>query len=267
MKEQNTVPLHNRQQRIAKLLVDSGECSVDAIAEQFGVSEMTIRRDLQSLTRAGRVIRTHGGAAPAERVTFEFQFLERTRMNQKAKESIAATAASLVEDGQSVLLDSGTTTLALAHRLKVKKNLTVITTSLPIASALQYSEDVQVLLLGGFLQRGSPDLLGAMTEANLEVLHADLAFIGADGIDRNGNVYNASLSVGRMLGKMADSTEHVYVVADRTKLGKTALMRFGNLANWEGLVTDADMNVEEAVALQRAGVNLIERPNKGESKL
>jgi DeoR/GlpR family transcriptional regulator of sugar metabolism len=264
--KQKSVPLHDRQTQIAELLATHGECRVEALAERFGVSEMTIRRDLQALNRVGRVIRTHGGAAPADRVTFEFKFLEKTRSNQEAKEAIAARAASIVEDGQSVLLDSGTTTLPIARRLRARKNLTVITTSLPIASLLQYSEHVQVLLLGGYLQRGSPDLIGAMTEANLEVLRADVAFIGADAIDRNANVYNHSLEVGRMLSKMAESAKRVFVVADRSKFGQTALMRFGNLAEWDGFITDAGVDTESAAALKRAGVNLIEASPIGNGK-
>lgn len=250
-----------RRSRISELLNQRGECSVEHLARRVGVSTMTIRRDLQALAAAGRVIRTHGGATPAERIAFEFQFLERSRKNRRAKWAIAAAAAELVDDGQSVLLDSGTTTLALAERLKTKKSLTVITTSLPIASALQFCERIEVLLLGGFVRRDSPDLTGALTEANVERLRADVAFIGADGVDRRGNIYNASLPVGRLLGKMASSANRVYVVADSSKIGASALMRFGSIAKWDGLITDAGVERATAAALRRAGVNLIKASN------
>jgi DeoR/GlpR family transcriptional regulator of sugar metabolism len=248
---------HARQTRIAELLAARGECSVEFLAARLGVSGMTVRRDLQAMADAGKVIRTHGGATLGERVTFEFQFLARTRENRAAKEAIAAAAAALVKDGQSVMLDSGTTTLALAHRLTGRKGLTVITTSLPIASKLQFCEQVQVLLLGGLVQRGAPDLAGALTESNLESLHADIAFIGADGIDAKGNVYNNSLAVGRMLGKMAASADRVYAVADSSKIGRTALRRFGNVAEWNGLITDSGLSKTLSAALKRTGVRII----------
>lgn len=244
------------------MLEARGECSVDELAAAFGVSGMTIRRDLQELADHGKVLRTHGGATMAERISFEFDFLRRAKQNEAAKLAIAATAAALVEDGQSVLLDSGTTTLALSRQLRGKKGLTVITTSLPIASQLQYSPEIAVLLLGGYLRAGSPDLAGAMTEANLETLHADVAFVGADGIDAKGNVYNQSPEVARMLTKMAAAASRVYVVADHAKLGQPALWRFGQLRQWAGLITDAEADRKFLAALQKLGVEVIKARKK-----
>jgi len=244
------------------MLGTRGECSVEELAGVLGVSGMTIRRDLQTLAEAGKVIRTHGGAAMAERISFEFDFLKRVKEHEAAKAVIGAAAAALVEDGQSVLLDSGTTTLALLRHLKGKKGLTVITTSLPIASQLQYGQEIAVLLLGGYLRAGSPDLAGALTEANLETLHADVAFIGADGIDARGAVYNQSPEVARMLTKMAEAAGRVYVVADHSKLGRTALWRFGHLKDWAGLVTDAGADRSFLASLQKSGIHIIKARDK-----
>lgn len=246
-----------RQNRIAELLAERGECSVGFLARRLAVSGMTVRRDLDALARAGRVLRTHGGATRAERISFEFEFLRRVQSRRAAKEAIGAAAASLVRDGESVMLDSGTTTLALAHRLRSKRDLTVVTTSLPIASALQFCDSVRVLLLGGYLRRDAPDLTGALTEANLEGLRADVAFVGADGIDRRGFVYNASLAVGRMLRKMAGAAARVYVVADSSKIGRTALARFGRVADWDGLITDNGIRPADAAALRKSKVRII----------
>jgi DeoR/GlpR family transcriptional regulator of sugar metabolism len=176
-----------RQRRILDLLRERGECSVDELVRACGVSDMTIRRDLARLAGDGHVVRTHGGAAPAEQVSFEFQFLGRARENAAAKEQIAATAAGWVRDGQSVLLDSGSTTLAVARHLTSRRRLTVVTTSLPIAATLQPAAGVETLLLGGYVRRESPDLEGPLTEANLERLRAGVALLGADGIDARGN--------------------------------------------------------------------------------
>jgi len=255
---------NSRSRHIQTLLRRHGECSVGLLARQCGVSDMTIRRDLALLARHGKVLRTHGGATVGEKVLFEFQFLQRSQVNESAKQGIARAASRVVQDGQSVLMDSGTTTLALAAQLRARRNLTVITTSLPVAATLQHAAGVKVLLLGGFVRHDSPDLVGALTEGNLETLQADLAFIGADGIDLKGGIYNQSPEVARMLGKMAAAAGSVYVVADSSKVGRTALVRFGHLARWGGLITDARLTRTQAAALRRAGVKLTLAPSKPE---
>lgn len=248
---------HPRQRDILSVLTEDGECSVDTLARRFDVSDMTIRRDLQTLADAGRVIRTHGGATPAEQVRFEFQFLDRAKQNAPAKDAIGRAAATLVKDGQSVLLDSGTTTLAIARYLRTRQRLTVITTSLPIAAVLQDAAGVETMLLGGYVRRDTPDLGGPLTESNLENLKTDIAFIGADGIDSSGRVSNSSMSTARMLTKMATCAKRVYVVADAAKIGKTALVTFGHAAKWDGLITDDAISRSSLKSLRRAKANLI----------
>ena len=179
------------------------------------------------------------------------------QQNQSAKRAIAAAAAAQITDGETIMLDSGTTTLELAKLLCGKQGLTVITNSLPIAAQLQYDRQIEVLLLGGYLRASSPDLVGAITEANLETLRADAAFLGADGIDRHGGVYQESPEVARMLTKMAASAGRVYVVADASKLGKTALWRFGRLQDWAALITDAAADRSLLASLRKAGVRVI----------
>ena len=236
---------------------------MEELGRALGVSGMTIRRDLRALAAEGKAIRTHGGAAMAQRISFEFGFLERVKEREAAKTAIGRAAADLVGGGQSVMLDSGTTTLALSRQLHGKAGLTVITTSLPIASELQYDQGIEVLLLGGYLRAASPDLAGALTQSNLETVRADVAFIGADGIDAGGAVYNHSPEVARMLAKMSAAADRVYVVADSAKLGKAALWRFGHLKDWAGLVTDDGADRSLLASLRRAGVSVIKAPIKG----
>ena len=250
-----------RQQSICRLLRQHGECSVEELTRRLGVSGMTVRRDLAALARQDKVLRTHGGAAMADRISFDFVFRERLGQRCAAKDAVARAAAARIADGQSVLLDSGTTTLALARQLHGKERLTVITTSLPIAAELQFDQQIEVLLLGGYLRAGSPDLIGALTESNLETLRADIAFLGADGIDGRGCVYNESPEVARMLTKMAAAVKSVYVVADSSKLGRTALWRFGRLSDWTGLITNADADRRTLASLRKAGVRLVLAPD------
>jgi len=246
-----------RRALIVDLLLHQGEQTVEQLAERFGVSGMTIRRDLQDLETAGKLMRTWGGAAPTDRVAFEFRFLERAGHEREAKQAIAATAATLVKPGQHVLLDSSTTTLAIARQLRQFDQLTVITTSLPIASELFGREGIEVILLGGVLRKDEPDLTGAITEHALGLLHAEVAFIGADGIDAEGSIYTSAPEVARMLQKMAATADHVYAVADHTKLDRRALMRFAQLNDFTGLITDSQADAQFINGLEQAGAKVL----------
>lgn len=252
-----------RRGRLLDLLEREGEQSVERLARLFAVSGMTIRRDLQDLAAEAKIIRTHGGAAPAARVSFEFRFLERAQRQAPEKEAIATVAVGLVTPGQAVLLDSGTTTLAIARRLKEIEGITVVTTSLPIASELFGAPGVSTILLGGQLRHASPDLYGAITDHCLDVLRADVAFLGADAIDHEGNLYNGSAEIGRLIGRMAAAATDVYAVADHTKVGGHELMRFARLQQWRGLITDARLDKRQKRALERAGVNVLQPAGNG----
>jgi DeoR/GlpR family transcriptional regulator of sugar metabolism len=249
-----------RQRQILEILQTTGECSINFFAKEFGTSGMTVRRDLQALADQGRIIRTHGGATLAAGVNFEFAFLKRTKVNERQKRSIGRTAAALIKDGQSVLLDSGTTTLAIAEELRHRRGVKVITTSLPIASMLQYNESIEINLLGGQLRAGSPDLSGAITESNLDLMCADLAFVGADGVDARGAVYTHFSELSRMLAKMVANAKVSYVVADGTKLGPTALWRFGNLKDMSGLITDSKADGAFIAGLIKLGITVLRAP-------
>lgn len=256
-----------RKMKLLARLERMGEQGVEQLADVFSVSPMTIRRDLQELADAGQVIRTHGGAAPAARVSFEFRFLERMQKQGREKAQIAQAAAELVQMQQSVMLDSSTTTLALARRLKeIGWRGVIITTSLPIASELFGVDQIETILLGGTLRKDSPDLVGGVTDQNLDTLRADLAFIGVDAIDRHGRLYNDSPSLGRMLRRMQQAAREPYAVADGSKLGSTALMRFGVLTEWQGLITDRSADPGVLRSLRRNGVNVIQAGRRATEK-
>ncbi len=246
-----------RRNQILHVLQEQGECSVEDLAAQFAVSAMTIRRDLEMLKTNGRIMRTHGGASATSRISFEFRYLQRAQVQRAAKAAIAAKAVELIADGESVLLDSGTTTLAIAEQLRHRRNLTVVTASLPIASTLYGCEGIALLLVGGYLRHDEPDLAGVVTETNLEMIRPDVAFTGADAIDEKGNIYQTSPDLASMLSRIDQPARRVYVVADHTKMGRTSLMRMRNLREWSGLITDSGIDGEFARKLTRAGGQVI----------
>ncbi|MBS3762939.1 MAG: DeoR/GlpR transcriptional regulator [Planctomycetes bacterium] len=245
-----------RKQRILEMTGQGQECSVHELADQFDVSEMTVRRDLADLADQGRIVRTHGGAAPASGVMFEFRFLNRVHENRSEKDEIARVAGEMVNDGDTVILDSGTTTLILSETLRAKKNLSIVTTSLPVASKLQYCDNIDVVLLGGRLRHDVPDLMGALTLRNLQEVRADTAFIGADAIDEDGVVYNKSIELAHLLQTMSEAAEQVYIVADSSKLHGTALAKIGTLTEWSGLITDNSASEKMLQRLRKNGVDL-----------
>jgi len=158
--------MNPRHQKILDRLHQQGEVAVQELAEAFGVTPMTIRRDLDFLAEQNRLTRTHGGAMRSAPAVIEFAFLERNRERIAEKQAIARNAAALVEPGMTLVLDIGTTTLEVARSIASVPDLTVLTSSLAIASALYGRENINLTLLGGGVRRNSPDLSGPLTEEN-----------------------------------------------------------------------------------------------------
>ncbi len=237
-------------------LLKKDEVSIDQMARMLKVSAMTVRRDLENLEKQGEVLRTHGGAALAKRLTFEFSFRDRQNKGQEHKRLIAEQAVRYVEDGHVVILDTGTTTLAIARQLAGKRQVTLITTSLAIVSAVQFSPGIDVVLLGGFLRRGSPDLHGPLTEQNVEQFKADIAFMGADAIADNGNTYTDDLRVLNLDRKMAANAKKVIVVADSNKFGKSAMCRVFTPDDYNLLITDSHISKDIARKLSKKKINI-----------
>ncbi len=232
------LPAAARLQAIRDELTRSASLSISGISRKLGVTEMTIRRDLATLEKTSDVRRTHGGAVVAERMAFEFNYLSRQRAHLKEKQAIAKAARKLVEPGQRVILDTGTTTLQLAALLKDCPGLTVITPSLAVASELQFSGTVNVILLGGILHRGSPDLTGPVTEHCLELFSADWVFQGAEALGLDGSIYNVDLQLARVDRIMRSKAAKSCLLADSSKVGQTALVKNGTLTDFNIFITD-----------------------------
>ncbi|HYL98795.1 MAG TPA: DeoR/GlpR family DNA-binding transcription regulator, partial [Blastocatellia bacterium] len=172
-----------RRGKIVELLREKGKVRVKDLSVQFKISEVTIRNDLRELELRGLVQRAHGGAVPPDRVIIEPSLQERLRSHAEEKRRIGAAAAEIVEDGDSIILDSGSTTLEIAKRIKNKKNLKVITNGLYIALELLGIRGFELILLGGLLRENSFSIVGHFAESMLEHLAVDKLFLAADGCD------------------------------------------------------------------------------------
>jgi len=246
-----------RRTTLAEMLMQGKRVSISAQAKRFGVHEMTVRRDLDALEEAGMVVRCYGGGIPAHRLILEFEFDQRRRRNLRLKKRIASLAAGKISPGQTVILDTGTTTGEVAKSLSTRAlPCMVVTNSLATAGALWASEPIDLMLLGGRVRRASPDLIGPDVELMLDRLSADVAILGADGIDPDRGCFAVDLEAGRVAERMAASARRVIVVADSTKFNRPAPVRYLQTADMDELVTDKAAPGKALATLRRKGVKV-----------
>lgn len=246
------ITLPPRQEAVIDHLRGKAFARVKDLAEVFGVDPMTIRRDLDRLYRLGFVERLHGGCRLSSRGTFDRAFAERERLHRTAKNSIGERAASLVAPGQLILIDSGTTPLAVARAIARKQipNITLVTASLPVLWELYDNAELRVIALGGDLQRETGQLYGPLTENMLHSLNVDIAFMGADGIEPARGFAAVTQEVARLATVMYQIARRCIVVADGSKVGAFAPYVFAPLAG-NMLITDR-LRAKQRTLLKKA---------------
>ncbi len=212
-----------RHDDILKRIDTTGTVSVEELSRKFGVSRETIRRDLKALAGRGRLEVVHGGAARREVV--EPALGQRSRENVDGKAAVGRAAAALVADGMVVLLDSGTTTLAVAQALRTKQNLTVCTNSLPIAQLLCRVPGTRVHMLGGEIDPTDEAAVGVDVIEALGRFRVDVAFVGAGGLSDDGDVTDYTRTGAEIRGRMIKAAARAYLVLDREKFGRLTSIR------------------------------------------
>ncbi|WP_030615606.1 DeoR/GlpR family DNA-binding transcription regulator [Streptomyces fulvoviolaceus] len=247
-----------RHQLILQALRSGGTASVADLAGQLDASAATVRRDLLKLEADGLLTRVHGGAVVEEEQPSEEQppFDEAAGVRVAAKDAIAAHAAAMVEDGQSIILDSGTTVHRLALRLHGRR-LTVITNNLAVYDELNGDDDIALMLLGGMVIRESRMLDGFMAEDNLRQVHADWLFMGACGLRPGGQVMDTTVAEVPARRAMISASDKVVLLADKSKFPGTGMVKICGPEDLHALVTDAPENDATCAALSEAGVRVI----------
>jgi len=246
-----------RKEVILSEIQKEGRVAVSKLSSLLGVSKVTVRRDLQRLEKEGYVLKTYGGAVSTDKVAFEFSFQNKLQRNIAEKERIGRYAAGLVEDGEAIFLDNGTTTLQIAYNLKARRNIKVVTNSLCVVYALEPAEGIELILLGGIVRRGWNDLYGPLTEKAIAELHVDKAFVGADGVSPEAGFTAADLRTARPTEMVIQSAKEVIVVADHTKVGRVAFVRFASLEDVDMLITSRGIGEEEIRELEQEGLKVI----------
>ncbi|MEN9933426.1 MAG: hypothetical protein RLZZ387_5 [Chloroflexota bacterium] len=253
----NPISYIERQQEMLRYITAQGRVTVAALSDRFAVSEATARRDLEALEAAGVVRRVHGGALAVRQAPPELPALERAREQAEHKRRIGAAAAALVNDGETVFISSGTTTLEVASHLRMRHGITVITNSLMVMNVLAGSEGVTLIGLGGMLRRSEMSLIGHVTELALAELRADKVIIGIRAIDiEQGltNDYVPETMTDRAILRIGRS---VIVVADHTKLGRVSAALVAPVSSMTTLVTDSAAPPDFCAALEEQGVRVI----------
>jgi DeoR/GlpR family transcriptional regulator of sugar metabolism len=248
-----------RRDEILRLAASHGLASVEDLSSRMGVTPSTIRRDLAVLTSQGKLARTYGGALSLEPHP-ETSLRQRLGEAHDAKRAIAAWAAGQVKRGESVLLDAGSTAAALAEELKSFDRLTVSTIGLTSLEVLADAENLEVVLLGGRLRHLSQSFVGPITEAALERMSFDRAFMGADGVRADRGICEKDLQQTRLKELMMSRADRVYVLAHGAKLGQAPFHAWALMPPKWTLVTDESADPAQIDAFDAAGVTTIVLP-------
>jgi DeoR family transcriptional regulator of aga operon len=245
-----------RRRETLAILHRDGRVLVKDLAKHFHISQITIRKDLEFLDGQGVIQRTHGGALPVQAgALLDPTLREKEKLHRKQKSMIAEAAVHLVEERQSVLLDSGTTTTAIARALKDKAQLTVITNAINIAAELA-GTNVEVILTGGMLRKNSFSLVGPLAERTLRQLSADILFLGVDGFDTKAGLFTPNLLESEVNRAMVEIARRTVAVCDSSKFGRRSLCNIMPVTAVHEVITDKQIPKSDLHALKEAGVKV-----------
>ena len=250
-------PTPERQKQILSLLSRQGRLSVSEIVEQFSVSEATARRDLESLASEGKVQRVHGGAIAVDQAPPELPILERENEQADEKVRIGRVTAELIGEKETVFLGSGTTVLEVARNLRDRKNLTVITNSLPVLNALAGLKEITVISLGGQLRDSELSFIGHITEQALAEIRVDKVVMGTRGISLEHGLTNDYLQETLTDRAILRIGREVIIVADHTKVNRVSTVLLAPLDAVHTFVTNEQADEKFIQSLKKQNIKVI----------
>jgi DeoR/GlpR family transcriptional regulator of sugar metabolism len=250
-------PTPERQKQNLSLLTRQGRLSVSEIVEQFSISQATARRDLETLASQGKAQRVHGGVIAVESAPPELPILERENEQADEKSRIGLAAANLVADNETVFLGSGTTVLETAKNLRDRKNLTVITNSLPVLNTLAGLKEVTVISLGGMLRESELSFIGHITELALAEVRVEKVIVGTRGVSLEHGLTNDYLQETLTDRAILKIGREVVIVADHTKINRVSTALLAPLESMQTFVTDSKADKKFIQVLKKNGINVI----------
>lgn len=244
-----------RQQEIRFMLNEHGHLTVSQLAQHFDVSEMTIRRDLKVLSSTGIITREYGGATYSPSGQSNQNFFNRLGEAEREKTAIGKLAASLIQSGESIILDAGTTTLAVAQNLR--QQCTVITNSLPIATVLTGQNGINVLVTGGEVRESTYALVGQIAHSTLKSFNVDKLFLGVTGFSLERGLTTTNLFESEVKQSMIHASKEVILVAHSLKFEQVYYHTFADWNQINTLITDNGISPKVKTELEKKGINLL----------
>ena len=246
---------YERRQSLLELLRKHPGLRIPEIARTMGVSEGTVRNDLNALEDGGYLIRMHGGAVlNAKSPHFDSSFGERYQDHQTNKLAIARTVSTLVEDGASLLLDASSTVYYLALQLQNRNRLRVVTNGIDVARLLAKNSTNTVVLMGGIVTPNGSSVTGSLSEQIIRELHVQMAFVSCSGFSLERGLTDVLLAEAELKAKAISSARDVFALVDSSKMGKEDLTSFANLEQIAHVYTDSGLSDEWADCLKSAGI-------------
>ena len=246
-----------RRSKVLELLNRQDNVSVSTLSTMFAVSEVSIRNDLSKLESKGLLIRTRGGAIKKQPVNFDLSLNQRLKKFFKEKQNIGRKAVEYIHEGETIVLDSGSTTLKVAKNLDRFKQIKLITNSLPIADVVADFDGVEVIIAGGVMRPEMRSLIGPMAERNLLEYYCDIAFLAVDGIDCDYGISTPVVSEASLNKIMIDIARKVIVVSDSSKFGRRSFAKIASMDKIDVLITDNGIPDKDRKKLEKMELELV----------
>jgi len=256
MAEKNNF-IEERQQRITDLLSEYGRITVKELCREFHVSNVTIRNDLNELEKHGKLVRTHGGAMASKQVIAEQPFNVRMRKHSDEKERMAKTAADLIEDGEAVFIDGGTTASLVRLFVKDKNDVTILTPSIEVAYYLSHHTSINIFVMGGFLKRESYSTLGASSSNVIKDWNISKAFFGAYGFSVEHGLSDVHTGFIEQKKYIAGKAQTNIGMIDSSKWGKVSLDTYLEAKDLDIIITDKDAPPDMLEAMKQNNIKAI----------
>ena len=250
------ISTEDRRNRIIDLLTKKGRVKVTDLSKIFNISEVTIRNDLSELENIGLLERVHGGAIGAYRAYYNMTLQDRIKTNEEEKRKIATEASGLVVDGDTIMVNSGTTTLFTMQELRNLKNLTIVTNSILIAQEIGHYMNMHVILLGGNIYHWNQFTYGDDAINQLTRYRANKLILSIDGISSASGITTFSHLEAEICRQMAERVSRIIVVADYTKIGRTSFSYIKSIEGLDILITDKKADREELNKIAKKNIEI-----------